>query len=218
MPSPLIDDRQIEIDNLFPSPVARIVHPQAERLNAALRRTILERERQAAGVHHSNEGGWQSGDDFAAWAGAAGTELLEFACAMANRMSAVNSPEHGLIHAELQWKVNAWANVNREGHGNALHGHPGSFWSAVYWVDDGGYGEDPGVGGELEFLDPRGLTPSLYSPLLRMRIKDCLSAGFSTALTPSSGTLLMFPSWLLHAVKRFNGPRTRISVAFNFGV
>jgi hypothetical protein len=27
----------------------------------------------------------------------------------------------------------------------------------------------------------------------------------------------VFPSWLLHAVDPFHGPRPRVSVAFNFG-
>ena len=48
-----------------------------------------------------------------------------------------------------------WANVNRAGHGNEFHSHPGSFWSGVYYVDDGGIGADPSLGGELEFMDPR---------------------------------------------------------------
>ncbi|WP_409348109.1 putative 2OG-Fe(II) oxygenase [Pseudomonas sp. RIT778] len=27
----------------------------------------------------------------------------------------------------------------------------------------------------------------------------------------------MFPSWLMHSVRRFEGTRPRISIAFNFG-
>ncbi len=42
------------------------------------------------------------------------------------------------------------------GHGNEFHSHPGSFWSGVYYVDDGGIAADPALGGELEFMDPRG--------------------------------------------------------------
>jgi len=40
--------------------------------------------------------------------------------------------------------------VNRSGHGNEYHSHPGSYWSGVYYVDDGGIAADPSLGGELE--------------------------------------------------------------------
>lgn len=217
MSSPLIDDQQINIRKLFPSPVASIRHPEADRLNAALTSTILAREQQRPSVSHSNEGGWQSSDDFAAWAGPEGLELVAFAQELARRLTAVHSPEHGLVHAEFEWKYNAWANINRAGNSNALHGHAGSFWSAVYWVDDGGRTENPEVGGDLEFIDPRGLIASMYNPALRMRIEECVAAGHATAIPACSGTLTMFPSWLAHAVKPFMGARPRVSVAFNFG-
>ena len=74
------------------------------------------------------------------------------------------------------------------------------------------------MGGELEFVDPRGITPMLLDPALRMRIEGCLGAGAGHAHTPQSGTLLMFPSWLLHSVRRYEGDRPRISVAFNFSI
>lgn len=82
----------------------------------------------------------------------------------------------------------------------------------------GGREEDATVGGDLEFVDPRGMVASTYNPALRMRVEDCLTAGFSSICVASSGTLIMFPSWLMHSVRRFEGTRPRISIAFNFGV
>ena len=60
--------------------------------------------------------------------------------------------------------MNAWANVNRSGHGNEFHTHPGCFWSGTYYVDDGGIGADPSLGGEFEIQDPRGIAPAMYRP------------------------------------------------------
>ncbi|MEB0078450.1 putative 2OG-Fe(II) oxygenase [Pseudomonas sp. CCI3.2] len=37
-------------------------------------------------------------------------------------------------------------------------------------------------------------------------------------MKPSSGTFLVFPSWLLHAVSRYEGQRPRVSIAFNFSI
>jgi uncharacterized protein (TIGR02466 family) len=213
-----VDAGQIKINKLFATPVASLQHPDFQRLNAELRETILAREATQASTDHSNEGGWQSTDDFAQWAGDAGAELLAFAQELANQLSAVNSPEHGLIEAKLTWTCAAWANINRSGHGNGVHGHPGAYWSAVYWVDDGGRGDDDTWGGELEFVDPRGVMPTLLYPALRMRIEGCLTAGFMSKMAPTAGTLVMFPSWLLHSVKPHRGDRPRISIAFNFGL
>jgi uncharacterized protein (TIGR02466 family) len=213
-----VNAEQIKIDKLFATPVARLAFPGFEALNAELRQIILAREAAQATTDHSNEGGWQSTDDFATWAGEPGARLLAFAQEMANQLSAVNSPEHGLIEAKLTWTCAAWANINRSGHGNGVHGHPGAYWSAVYYVDDGGRTEDPSLGGELEFVDPRGVMPTMLYPALRMRIEGCLTAGFMTKMAPSAGTLVMFPSWLLHSVKPHGGTRERISIAFNFGL
>ncbi|WP_458375326.1 putative 2OG-Fe(II) oxygenase [Pseudomonas pergaminensis] len=69
-----------------------------------------------------------------------------------------------------------------------------------------------------ELITIRRLFASTYNPSLRMRVEDCLTAGFSSTCVATSGTLVMFPSWLMHAVRRYDGTRPRISVAFNFGV
>lgn len=215
---PRVNAELIKITRLFVTPLASLVYPDHQALNEALRAVILRRAAEDQGTVRSNEGGWQSTDDFAEWAGEAGAQLVSFAQAFANELSAVNTPEHGLVEAHLKWNYNAWANVNRRGDVNALHGHPGSFWSGVYWVDDGGRDENPDIGGLLEFLDPRGLMPTLLNPALRMRIEGCLGAGSMSTFAPSTGTLVMFPSWLLHGVRRYNGDRPRISIAFNFSI
>ena len=90
-----------------------------------------------------------------------------------------------------------------------------AFWSAVYYVDDGGAGPDDG--GELFFHDPRGLMPAMHDPLLKFRIEGCVTAGYTESLRPEPGLLVVFPSWLLHGVDPFHGVRPRVSVAFNFG-
>ncbi|WP_224771039.1 TIGR02466 family protein [Pseudomonas sp. FEN] len=208
-------EQSIKITRLFSTPLASLEYPDFPALNDELRTTILQRAAETPSVVHSNEGGWQSDDDFAAWSGDAGARLIAFANTLANQLSAVNSLEHGLIEPNLQWTLSAWANVNHHGHSNALHGHPGAFWSGVYWVDDGTDETCSPVGGELEFIDPRGMLPSMLAPALRMRIGGCLDAGYSSCFVPRTGTFLMFPSWLMHAVRRYEGARARISIAFN---
>ncbi|WP_232968698.1 TIGR02466 family protein [Pseudomonas putida] len=211
----VLNPELIEVTRLFPTPIAKIQHPDADRICAELRDLILQRSELCPGTKHSNQGGWQS-EDFVPWAGKPGAELLQFAQDLANEMSAISTPD-GLVEAKLAWKYNAWANVNGHGHANAQHAHPGAYWSAVFWVDDGSE-PDIDVAGELEFIDPRGVMPLMYNADLRMKVAGCLTAGNSTAISPSSGHLLMFPSWLMHSVRRYEGRRPRISVAFNFSV
>lgn len=214
----MLDADAIKITKLFPTPVAAVVVPDHQQLNMQLRDAILTRATQTAGVSHSNEGGWQSAEDFADWSGPAGQSLIAFGQSFVNQLSAVVSPEHGLIEANLQWTFSAWANISTKGHSNSLHGHPGSYWSGVYWVDDGQAASVEEASGEIVFHDPRGLMPTLLSPSVRMKIEGCLSAGLSHKINPTSGTFLIFPSWLLHAVNRYDGQGARISVAFNFAI
>jgi len=118
----------------------------------------------------------------------------------------------------VTWGANMWANVNRSGHGNEFHSHPGGYWSGVYYVDDGGIAQDPSLGGELEFMDPRGPMPAIYAPHLAAAMPGGLKAGANEPIIPKAGRLVMFPSWLLHQVRPYRGNAERISVAFNLTV
>ena len=110
-----------------------------------------------------------------------------------------------------------WANVSGQGASNQLHSHPGSFWSAVYYVDDGyGGSNDRSLGGELEIEDPRIPMINMEAPDLRFRpSKDSPAVPHDALIRPASGRLLMFPGWLRHAVKPYLGNGVRISVAMN---
>jgi uncharacterized protein (TIGR02466 family) len=111
-----------------------------------------------------------------------------------------------------------WANVNKSGHGNEFHSHPGSFWSGVYYVDDGGIAANPSLGGELEFMDPRGPGPAMYAPQLAFALPGGLSVGANEVVHPRTGRLVMFPAWLLHQVRPYRGGAERISIAFNLSL
>jgi uncharacterized protein (TIGR02466 family) len=205
---------QAEIRNYFATPVVVATLGDAESLNAELKRVILERERHDQGVQHSNLGGWQSSWDFEDWGGPAARRLLGAARDLATRLTADRAGKP----VRVVWKTNAWANVNRRGHGNEFHTHPGCYWSGTYYVDDGGAGDDHALGGEFEMLDPRGVAPAMYAPLLGFAVPGGQSAGASELIRPKSGQMVLFPSWLLHAVRPYHGGHERISIAFNLSV
>ncbi len=203
-----------EVIPLFATPIVITDVPDAPALSAGLRRAIGEREKSHPGTQHSNLGGWQSTWDMDRWGGAPAIKLLAIARNVANRMT---TDREGKPVA-IAWKANIWANVNRTGHGNEFHSHPGSFWSGVYYVDDGGIATDPSLGGELEFMDPRGPGPAMYAPQLAFAMPGGLSVGANEVVRPQTGRLVMFPAWVLHQVRPYRGMAERISIALNLSL
>jgi len=209
-----------EVIPLFATPLVVFDVPDAAGLNVELRRVIDERVKSHPSTHKSNMGGWQSSWDMDRWGGPAAIKLLAYGRNIANRMT---TDQNGVVgkgpypgHFAVTWTANMWANVNRSGHANEFHSHPGSYWSGVYYVDDGGIAADPSLGGELEFLDPRGAVSLMNAPHLRMA--GHLSAGSTERRVPQAGRLVMFPSWIFHQVRPYHGAAERISIAFNLAV
>jgi len=205
------------VRHLFATPMLVAPLNDAPSLNRALRRAILARAGASDGVERSNRGGWQSSDDFWAWSGPAGEALLQAAMGLVNGVTELRGADGAPRAGRPAWRCNAWANINGQGHANHPHHHPGAFWSGVYWVDSGD-GPGDGRGGELELHDPRGILPGFFAPQLRVAIPGCLSAGLTDYAAAETGTMVLFPSWLVHAVREYRGIRPRISVAFNFSV
>jgi uncharacterized protein (TIGR02466 family) len=205
---------QLTVLSLFPTPLVIATMPDAEMLNAELKRLILAREAVGASVQRSNQGGWQSSWDLHEWGGAPVQKVLSFGRATANQFTVDRA---GQRH-QLSWRINCWANVNRQGHGNRFHTHPGALWSASYYVDDGGVGADPSLGGEFEIQDPRGAAPVMYAPSLTFPGPDGAALGEAQRLTPHAGMFVVFPSWLAHGVRPYRGTRERISIAINFSL
>lgn len=202
-----------EVRSLFPTPFVYAPVSQAERLNADLGRIILERADRDEGVALSNAGGWQSADDFGEWSGEAGRRLLDLARGLGDGVTGMMQ-DGQFTRGAPEWKVNAWANVNRAGDLNTAHHHPGAFWSGVYWV-----AVDPDAeGGQFEAHDPRGVMPTLYAPQLRFGLPGFLAAGGTDFIIPKAGVMALFPAWLQHAVRPHASAQPRISVAFNLCV
>lgn len=211
-----------EIVPLFATPLVIFDVPDAPALNKELRGVIAEREKSQSSKQKSNIGGWQSSWDMDRWGGPPAIKLLAYARNVANRTTtdpegkSGNGPYPG--HFAVTWLGNMWANINRSGHGNEFHSHPGAFWSGVYYVDDGGIDADPSLGGELEFMDPRAPGAAMYAPQLAFALPGGLSVGANEVVRPKAGRLIMFPAWLLHQVRPYTGNAQRISIAFNLSL
>lgn len=185
----------------------------AVSLNEALRAVITQRMEDHEGVRISNIGGWHSDTHMLAWGGEAARTLCERIIAAADQYT-VDVKSEG--KPRYKWFPEMWANVTPRGAFNREHCHPGSFWSAVYYVDDGyGGSADRDLGGELVLLDPRMPMIRMNAPDLRFRRPGQPVDHHENTMRPVSGRLVIFPSWLSHAVRAFKGGGTRISVAVN---
>ena len=101
-----------------------------------------------------------------------------------------------------------WAVLMREGDYNTPHVHPEAHISGVYYVEVPpaiGQTKEPGQGGSIIFYDPR---PGAEMYQIRRRRTQ-------HNVVPQSGDVVVFPSYLRHAVFPYRGGGERISVAFN---
>ena len=202
-----------ETRHLFPTPFV-IDRLQSVEGVKTLRDAILaEKERDTKGVQISNIGGWHSNTKMLGWGGEAAKALAYKAMTMADDAMVNIGAKQG---REYGWVPEMWANVSRKGNANQYHTHPGAYWSAVAYIDDGYEGSsDPALGGELQLLDPR--MPMIRMAAVDFRLKDQQgnAQNAEPKMRPTTGLIVMFPSWLQHSVRAFHGEGTRISVAIN---
>ena len=201
---------ELQLANLFETPVILDVLPDADGLNADLKRVIGDRRAADPGVRKSNWNGWQSEVDMLDWGGEAANRLAGHFVSLCNNFSAIADP------SAFVWSVDMWANVSPAGASNEAHVHPGVVWSAVYYVEDGyGGSTDAELGGELVLYDPRMPFVRMLPFDVRYRRPDGRAADSQTSIRPKAGQIVMFPPWLLHSVHPFRGAGERISIAMN---
>ena len=199
---------------LYSTPVLQATMPEHETLNTELKRIILEQERKEGPLKtRSSRGGWQSSTDMYEWGGESFQQVLNFILGIVDAATVSRKEEL----EKVTWRINCWANINRAGDSNQFHTHPGCFWSACYYVDDGGAGDDPSVGGKFEIDDPRGVSTIMYEPQLTFP-GDGMVLGVLQNFPPKNGMVIIFPSWLSHGVDVYKGTGERISVSINFSV
>ncbi|MEO9463169.1 MAG: 2OG-Fe(II) oxygenase family protein [Marinomonas sp.] len=198
---------------LFATPFVIDTLQSAEGM-AALRELIeAEQKRDQTGVNISNIGGWHSNTDMAEWGGEVARALAFKAMTMADALT-VDSKSP--TKSRYGWVPEMWANVSSKGDANQYHTHPGSYWSAVAYIDDGYNGSSESkLGGELQLQDPRMPMIRMTAPDLRLKDPSGKPQQNEIMIRPRTGMIVMFPSWLQHAVRGFYGEGTRISVAIN---
>ncbi|HUN27133.1 MAG TPA: putative 2OG-Fe(II) oxygenase [Steroidobacteraceae bacterium] len=207
-----------DVINMFAVPFAFSRYPQPASLNAALRAYFLA---QAGGgkaanprpLTYRNDALFESHFNLFREADPAVQELKRFCW---DQLLAVIGKLNGYDVAtlsRLQIYNDCWFHVTRRGGFFGLHNHPNASWSGVYCVESGKSDPDKKMSGVLSFVNPT-ISSAMHmdAGIARMQLPyGAHVANFSL----EAGQLVIFPSWVLHDVKPFEGDGERITVAFN---
>lgn len=191
--------------SLFTTPLLSHVWADGAALNPLLRERILGHERHHPGATLTNYGGWHSAYGRLEFCGDAGERLVAHMHEMIEEATSRLHASFGKPAPPATWRLSVWANINRRGDFNQVHTHPGATWSGVYYVD---HGEAEGVSAatSIQLFDPDAARTNLFFPELQAS---------SIAFKPEPGLMILFPSYVPHAVPPHGSDRPRISVAFN---
>jgi Putative 2OG-Fe(II) oxygenase len=208
---------QPELINLFSVPFARSRHPTAEQLNPALKRFIYARERSGPPnprpLTLRNGAVFESDFNLFRMNDPAVQELKGFCWnQLLTLIASLNGYDLPTVN-RLNIYNDCWFHVTRRGGFFGLHNHPNAAWSGVYCVDPGRH--DPGKreSGMLTFVNPM-LTTAMHVDAGNANLKLPFAPHIAT-ISLEAGELVLFPSWLLHDVKPFEGEGERITIAFN---
>ncbi|MDP9008694.1 MAG: 2OG-Fe(II) oxygenase family protein [Pseudomonadota bacterium] len=207
-----------ELVNMFAVPFSFSRYEAHSRLNPALKRHIFAQEGSGVAANprpltQRNAALFESHFNFFRDRDPAVQELKLFCwdqlLALIGRLNGYDLP----TLRRLQIFNDCWFHVTRRGGYFGLHNHPNASWSGVYCVDPGRPDADKTDSGALSFVNPM-LTSVMHIDAGVAQMQ--LPYGPQIAsLSLEAGQLVMFPSWVLHDVKPFQGEGERITIAFN---
>lgn len=207
-----------ELVNMFAVPFAFGRCPGYERLNPLLKRHIAAAEHGGKAANprpltQRNAALFESHFNLFRDPDPAVQELKVFCwdqlLALIGRL---NGYDLATLH-RLQIFNDCWFHVTRRGGFFGLHNHPNASWSGVYCVDPGTHDAGKKDSGLLTFVNPM-LTSTMHMDAGISRMP--LPYGSQVAsIALDAGQLVLFPSWVLHDVKPFEGEGERVTIAFN---
>ncbi len=208
-----------DIHPLFAVPFGFAKLESPEALNSRLRALFIERESQGGSYANPrpftqrNPQLFESSFDLFKWPDAPVQELKRFCYGHLMRMiGELNQYDEATLQRMVVY-ADAWFHVTRRGGFFGLHNHPMASWSGVYCVSPGRHDADKPDSGLLSFLSP-SVIGAMYIDAAVARLRGAYSHAIQH-FRLEAGQLILFPSWVLHDVKPFEGEGERITVAFN---
>ena len=142
--------------------------------------------------------------------GAGGTKILNLGQWVSPEAELINARATSMFKRVLECDHAvvdiSWANVYRSGDYCMPHSHLRSTASVVYCLDPGDENPDDMHSGHFCFVDPR----------LRVCCQE-QDGGMTAPFLPgmTAGTMIIFPSQLVHVVNPYSGKRPRITLSWN---
>jgi uncharacterized protein (TIGR02466 family) len=194
----------ISRNDWFPTPIWYFTIEDHRQLNYTLLQEVgIEQQCDRKGEKWSNVLGWHSVNDlhkresFREFTKIIDKNILEVATFL----------RWDLQQFSLEITT-CWAIVNGKMASNSVHNHPNSILSGVYYL------QAPENCGGIFFSDPRPASQMLIPPVEEFNLWTFPKVSYK----PHAGTMLLFPSWLLHGVEMNMSEELRISLSFNIGM
>ena len=191
---------------LFPEPVFKYKLNNFENLNNELSKYIYKlRDEDNEGLIKSNKGGWHS---------------KPFRLGIENTIQQTFAKEIQKnildVFQKYGWKTEnvpitiqeMWAIINKNDNFNVLHSHPNCYLSAAYYV------RKPKNSGDITFFDPKEAKTYRFPKIEKY---NEYSAETIT-IKPEEGDLVIFPSYLYHAVGENLSDENRVVISFNVDI
>jgi uncharacterized protein (TIGR02466 family) len=209
----------VQVTPFFAAPFGFAQLENCAALHEPLRKLFLERA--AEGTRYANPlpltqrnpQVFESEFQLFRWPHACVRQLKEFCWSHLMQMIGELNGYDAATLARMLIYSDSWFHITRRGGFFALHNHPMASWSGVYCVDPGKHDPDKRDSGLLSFVNPAVMS-AMFMDAATANIRGPYAYHIRhVRLEP--GQLVLFPSWVLHDVKPYEGEGERITVAFN---
>ena len=195
-----IDTHEFMPEKLFSVPLWSRTVVDHQTINQHILSLLPQLEKTTPASQRSNVGGWHSAsnlhlnNDFAQIRQIIGTTCAQCATALN-----YNFENFDIAFNEM------WLNRNGPGDYNRAHIHSHAIFSGVYYV------KVPPQSGNIELYDP-----IRERAMMNIPVKQAVQrTGQTLEVEGEEGKLLIFPSWLQHAVQANRSDEDRVSLSFN---
>ena len=187
---------------LFPSVIHELKVDNFKSIKKELIEFVYDQhQRDSVGVDFSNVGGWQSQQVY----GTYNNILLDTVTT-----TLISYFKKNVLDMSKEIRVDGlWININKKGDSNLPHDHPLSNMAGVFWIKS-----NPGSG-NIIFESPHHFTGAAEMEMYTEDFQKKSNSYSTFWYTPQEGTMLLFPSALLHRVAPSESDGDRISVSFN---
>jgi len=195
-----IDTHEFAPEQLFSVPLWSRAVLDHETVNQYILSLLPQIEKATTASQRSNVGGWHSApnlhlnNDFAQIRQIIGTTCVQCATSL----------NYDFENFDIAFNE-MWLNRNGPGDYNRAHIHSHAIFSGVYYI------KVPPQSGNIELYDPIRERAMMAVPVKQAMPRT----GQTLEVEGEEGKLLIFPSWLQHAVQANRSDEDRVSLSFN---